>query len=165
VIVVSNSSPLVALARIGRLTLLASFYKRILIPVEVQHEVTVAGRGLPGAEEVRNANWIEVISRRAPVQPSLAQACQNLGAGERAAILLAKSLEADLVLLDDWKARRVAQDAGLSVVGCLGILEAGARRGLVSDLRQVYIDLLRHGIRFDIKLLQNSLARLGLPKL
>ena len=164
-IVVSNSSPLVALARIGRLTLLASFYKRILIPVEVQHEVTVAGRGLPGAEEVRNANWIEVISRRAPVQPSLAQACQNLGAGERAAILLAKSLEADLVLLDDWKARRVAQDAGLSVVGCLGILEAGARRGLVSDLRQVYIDLLRHGIRFDIKLLQNSLARLGLPKL
>jgi uncharacterized protein len=56
VIVVSNSSPLIALARIGRLSLLASLYKRILIPAEVQHEVTVAGRGLPGAEEVRNAN-------------------------------------------------------------------------------------------------------------
>jgi predicted nucleic acid-binding protein len=165
VIVVSNSSPLVALARIGRLTLLASFYKRILIPAEVQHEVTVAGHGLPGAEEVRNANWIEVISQRPPVQPSLAQACQNLGAGERAAILLAKSLEADLVLLDEWKARRVAQDAGLSVVGCLGILEAGARRGLVPDLRQVYMDLLRQGIRFEVRLLQDSLARLGLPKL
>ncbi len=72
---------------------------------------------------------------------------------------------ADLVLLDEWKARRVARDAGLSVVGCLGILEVGARRGLVPDLRQAYTDLLRHGIRFDIKLLQDSLARLGLPKL
>jgi uncharacterized protein len=165
VIVVSNSSPLIALARIGRLSLLATFYKRILIPTEVQYEVTEAGRGLPGAEEVRNANWIEAISPKSPADPALAQACQNLGAGERGAILLAKSLQADLVLMDEWKARRVARDAGLSVVGCLGILEAGARRGLVPDLRQAYIDLLRQGIRFDIRLLQDSLARLGLPKL
>ena len=164
-IVVSNSSPLIALARIGRLNLLAAFYKRILIPTEVQHEVTVAGHGLVGAEEVRNANWIEVLPQKSQAEPSLAQACQNLGAGERGAILLAKILQADLVLLDEWKARRVARDAGLSVVGCLGILEAGARRGLVSDLRQAYIDLLRQGIRFDISLLQDSLTRLGLPKL
>ena len=164
-IVVSNSSPLIALSRIGRLNLLASFYKRILIPAEVQYEVVVAGRGLPGADEVRNAHWIEVAPQKSTANPSLAQACQGLGAGERGAILLAKSLEADLVLLDEWKARRVARDAGLSVVGCLGILESGARRGLVSDLRQAYIDLLRQGIRFDIRLLQDSLARLGLPKL
>jgi uncharacterized protein len=165
VIVVSNSSPLIALSRIGRLNLLASFYKRILIPAEVQYEVVVASRGLPGAEEVRNAHWIEVAPPKSAADPSLAQACQGLGAGERGAILLAKSLEADLVLLDEWKARRVARDAGLSVVGCLGILESGAQKGLVSDLRQAYIDLLRQGIRFDIRLLQDSLARLGLPKL
>ena len=164
-IVVSNSSPLIALARIGQLNLLASFYKRILIPTEVHHEVTVAGGGLPGAEEVCTAAWIEVVPPKSPTEPSLAQACQNLGSGERGAILLAKSLPADLVLLDEWKARRVARDAGLALVGCLGILEAGARRGPVSDLRQAYIDPLRHGIRFDIRLLQDSLARLGLPKL
>jgi uncharacterized protein len=165
VIVVSNSSPLIALARIGRLNLLASLYKRILVPAEVQYEVTVAGRGLPGAEEVRNANWIEVAPRRSPADPSLAQACRDLGAGERGTILLAKSLPADLILLDEWKARRIACEAGLSIMGCLGILEAAAGRGIVADLRQAYIDLLRHGIRFDIKLLQDSLARLGLPRL
>lgn len=164
-IVVSNSSPLIALARIRRLNLLASFYKRVLIPAEVHHEVTVAGLRLPGAEEVRNAQWIEVASQETPPDSSLVEACRNLGAGERGAILLAKSLEADLLLLDEAKARRIAQDAGLSVVGCLGILEAGARRGLVPDLRQAYIDLLRHGIRFDLRLLQASLARLGLPRL
>jgi len=165
VIVVSNSSPLVALARIGRLDLLFSLYKRILIPVEVQHEVTVAGGGLPGAEEVRNAGWIEVVSQESLADPALEQACQDLGAGERSAILLAQSLPADLILLDEWKARRVARDAGLAMAGCLGVLEAAARKGLVSDLRQAYIDLLRQGIRFDIKLLQDSLTRFGLPKL
>ena len=119
-IVVSNSSPLIALARIDRLDLLASFYKRILIPTEVHHEVTVAGREPPGAEEVRNARWIEVASSTDPPHPLLTAACKDLGAGERAAILLAQSLRADHVLLDEWKARRVARDGGLSVVGCLG---------------------------------------------
>lgn len=164
-IVVSNSSPLIALARIGRLSLLASLYERILIPNEVQQEVTIAGRGLPGADEVRSARWIEVVPRSLPSEISLATACQDLGAGERGAILLAKNLSADLILLDESKARRIAGKAGLAMIGCLGVLEAALRKGLVSDLRQAYIDLLQHGIRFDIKLLQDSLARLGLPKL
>ena len=164
-IVVSNSSPLISLARIGRLNLLASFYERILVPAEVHHEVTVAGRGLPGAVEVCKAGWIEVATRRSPADLPLERACEGLGAGERGAILLAKSIPADLILLDEWKARRIAREAGLAITGCLGVLEAGARRGLVSDLREAYIDLLRQGIRFDIRLLQDSLARLGLPKL
>ena len=54
-IVVSDSSPLIALARIGRLNLLASLYERIVIPTEVHHEVAVVGRGLPGSEQVRSA--------------------------------------------------------------------------------------------------------------
>jgi predicted nucleic acid-binding protein len=165
VIVVSNSSPLITLSRIGRLEVLASLFARILIPAEVHHEVIVDGRGLPGAEEVRNAVWIEAAPRESPADPLLEQACRGLGAGERGAILLAKSLEADLVLLDEWKARRIAREAGLAITGCLGVMEAGSRRGLVPDLRQAYIDLLRQGIRFDIGLLQDSLARLGLPKL
>jgi predicted nucleic acid-binding protein len=165
VIVVSNSSPLIALSRIGRLDILASLYKRILVPAEVHYEVTVDGRGLPGAEEVRHAVWIEAAQHRPLTDPMLAAACQGLGAGERGAILLAKSLRADLILLDESKARRIAREAGLAIVGCLGVLEAGARRGLVLDLRQAYADLLRQGIRFDIGLLQDSLARLGLPKL
>jgi predicted nucleic acid-binding protein len=165
VIVVSNSSPLVALARIRRLTLLASMYDVVLIPPEVQHEVTVAGTGLPGAEEVSRADWIRVASQQSSADPRLAEACRSLGAGERSAILLAKSLEADLLLVDEAKARRIAKEAGLSVMGCLGVLEAGFRNGLVPNLRQAYIELLRQGIRFDLKLLQDSLARFGLPEL
>lgn len=164
-IVVSDSSPLIALARIGQLNLLAELYRRILIPPEVHHEVTVTGHGLPGAEQVRSAAWIEVVEVRSPADPCIERASRSLGAGERGAILLAKSANADLTLLDESKARRVAQDAGLSVVGCIGLLEAAWRNGIVPDLRQAYTDLLRQGIRLDLKLLQASLAKLELTGL
>jgi len=165
VTVVSNSSPLIALARIHKLSLLTDLYGRILIPGEVHHEVTVAGRGLPGAEEVRRAGWIQRAEPIADTDSALERACEGLGGGERGTILLAKTLPADLVLIDEWKARRVAQEAGLSVLGCLGVLEAGVRKGMVPDLRDAYLELLRQGIRFDLRLLEESLARLGLPKL
>jgi hypothetical protein len=45
------------------------------------------------------------------------------------------------------------------------VLEAAARKALIPDARQVYLDLLRQGIRFDLRLLDASLARLGLPNL
>ena len=96
---------------------------------------------------------------------SLLQGAARLGAGERSAILLAKELSANLLLLDEWKARRIAQSEGLSVAGCVGILEAGARMGKISDLRLTYVNLLRQGVRIDLELLRKSLRRLGLAEL
>jgi predicted nucleic acid-binding protein len=49
----------------------------------------------------------------------------GLAAGEVSTVLLAKELEADLVLIDENKARRYAVSEGLLVVtGCIGILES-----------------------------------------
>lgn len=72
--VVSNASPLIILARIGHLRLLADLYGRIVIPLEVHDEVVVAGRGRAGSEEVREAGWIEVRAVRADSDPGLGQA-------------------------------------------------------------------------------------------
>ncbi|MBC6478988.1 MAG: DUF3368 domain-containing protein [Hormoscilla sp. GM7CHS1pb] len=66
---------------------------------------------------------------------------QRLGAGEREAILLAEELEADLILLDDIQARRLAVERGLIVTGLLGVLQQSATLGLI-DLT-VAIERLR----------------------
>jgi hypothetical protein len=58
-----------------------------------------------------------VAPRRSPADLSFERVCQGLGSGERSAILLAKSLPADLILLDEWKARRIAREAGLTMTG------------------------------------------------
>lgn len=71
----------------------------------------------------------------------LVRGLEKLQAGERAAIILAESIQADLILLDEKAARRVAAELGLRVTGLLGGLGEAAARGLV-DLPSA-IDRLR----------------------
>ena len=92
-------------------------------------------------------------------------ACAGLGVGERSIIHLASELSADLVLMDEDRARRAAKTVGLNVAGSIAVLERGARLNRVADLRFVYLNLLEQGIRYDRQLLDQSLGRLGLPKL
>ncbi len=158
-IVVSDSSPLITLARADHIELLREFYTEISIPRRVYEEVTVAGAGLPRAEEVRNASWIRVHP-----DPSEPPEAVKAG-GEQSAIYLASALGADLVVIDEDRAGRAARTAGLAVVGAIAILERGARLKKVTDLRRIYLNLIEQGIRFDHNLLEQSLARLGLGKL
>ena len=164
-IVVSNSSPLITLGRIGHLPLLRDLFGRIHLAGEVFHEVTILGAGRPGAEAVRAADWIEVHPPASP--PALAAARQehSLGAGEVGTVLLARAIAADLAIVDERIARRFAHDQGLKVMGCVGILEISYRRGLVKDLRSIYAQLLAQGIHIDRNLLNQSLASLKLPPL
>ncbi len=55
--VVSNASPLINLARIGKLDLLHDLYGELIIPEAVWREVVVDGAGQPGADQVKGATW------------------------------------------------------------------------------------------------------------
>ena len=58
-IVVCNTSPIIALACAGRLDLLRAVHGEVLVPDAVFDEITVAGAGEPGASEVAQAAWIK----------------------------------------------------------------------------------------------------------
>ena len=126
--VVSNSSPLISLARIGKLELLAALFGEIAIPPEVHREVTVTGQALPGASEIKRADWIRVTPLPLAPDADLVGRCEGLGGGEAAAIYLGRALNADLVLLDERRARRVAAEVPLPIAGCLAVLETAFRR-------------------------------------
>jgi len=165
VIVVSNSSPLITFARIGRLDLLKQLFERIHIADEVRQEVVVRGAGRPAADAVLQADWIEIHPAASAAHLAAMRARHALGAGELATLLLARALRADLAIIDERAARRLGQAQGVAVMGCVGILERGHRRGLVPDLCQTYESLLAHGIRIDRQILDQSLTALGLPPL
>ena len=57
--IVSDSSPLISLARIDKLDLLHRLYGELLIPQAVWHELVVKGVGQPGVEEIKSAAWIK----------------------------------------------------------------------------------------------------------
>lgn len=163
--VVSDASPLIALARIDCLELLRKLYGRVLISTEVFDEVTVAGAGLPGARQVAGATWIEVTSVTDTAALEEARRRTGLGTGEVSAVVLAKELGAELALIDERRARRFAKDEGVDAIGCVGILETLYRHGHLTDLRDAFARLLHHEFRIDRRALNESLLRLNLPPL
>ena len=86
----------------------------------------------------------------------------ELDEGESEAIALADELKADVVLLDEKDARRIAKQLGLRVLGTIGILVWGKRVGKINNLRQV-LDILQNRAMFRIShtLYQQALKSVG----
>jgi predicted nucleic acid-binding protein len=140
-------------------------FGRIHIASEVYHEVVMQGAGRAAATAVRAADWIETHPPADPVAIGELRSQNAIGAGELATLLLARGLKASLALIDERIARRLAQARGMSVMGCIGILETGHHKGLVPDLRGTYVKILERGGYIDRQLLNRSLNALQLPPL
>jgi len=147
VTVVSNASPLITLSKVGALHVLPELFVNLIVATEVFREVTVIGAGRPGASDVQTAPWIEVRNHTNAAQFALLRAQHGLGAGETAT------------------ARGLATGLGLSVMGCVGVLESAARKNLVPDLRRTYEQLLDSGTYIDRAILNRSLTSFNLPTL
>ncbi|HDN65742.1 MAG TPA: DUF3368 domain-containing protein [Methanosarcinales archaeon] len=146
--VVSNASPLINLARIGKLGLLRQLYGELFIPEAVWHEVVIEGVGLPGAVEVKAATWIKVQS---VTNPLLVRALrQELDAGESEAIVLALEMESELLLMDERLGREVARHLGLRYMGLIGVLVEAKHKGMLSAVRH-HLDELRNVAGFHIR--------------
>jgi predicted nucleic acid-binding protein len=141
--VVSDASPLNYLALIDQLELLPALFEEVYIPQAVYAELTA--EGTPEAVREWAANppgWLHVHAAPAWEAPA------GLHAGEREAILLAESLAADTVLIDERRARRIAQQRGLKVVGTLGVLVAASARDLL-QLTEAFDRLRRTTFHVD----------------
>jgi len=138
-IVVSNTSPIINLACIGQLDLLRQIYGQITIPDAVFTEITVNGIGQPGAEEVPRLPWM--ILRPVIQRPLVNVLRLELDAGEAEALACALELPADLILLDERRAREVAQRLGLRFIGLLGVLIEAQRQQRISRIRPLLDDL------------------------
>lgn len=145
-ITVANASPLIALAKIDRFSLLHRLFQEIVVPEGVWKEVVVRGAGKPGAESVvlaEQKGWLSKQSVQDKLAVMLLQT--TLGAGEAEAIVLAQELKAAWVLLDDDLARTYARRIGLKVKGTAGILLAAYQAGLLDDLKTSLDELRAHG--------------------
>ncbi len=143
---VSNSSPLILLAKIDRFNLLKDLFKLVYIPKSVYREVVVVGAGRAGSKEVEegvNNGWIKVET--AQISPELELI---LGRGEAEAIMLAEKLKLPLII-DERKGRKIAERRGIKIVGTLGILLKAYKLGLIKDLNTEIEKLVKAGIRID----------------
>ena len=146
--VVSNSGPLIALAKVEKLHVLRELFGKVFIPQAVWIEVVERGKGKPGSEEVASAEWIEVVEVRDKLGVEILRG--EIEVGEAETIVLAKELNADLLLLDEKIPRIIAKSLGLNVTGSLAILFLAWKRGLIADNLDDLLDELKSkGVYFS----------------
>jgi hypothetical protein len=156
--IVGDSSPLIALAIIGQLELLAKLYQSVIIPNKVWEEITIHGASLPGAFAISQLNWLTI---QTPALELVKPLSILLDPGEAEAIALAMNLPESTVLLDDAQARRVAERLGVNRIGTLGILRRAKKAGLIIAIKPYTIQLRNSGIYMRQNLIDAILRDVG----
>jgi hypothetical protein len=124
VIVVSDTSPILNLAAVGHLDLLPKLYGSVVMPPSVERELR--RNGFTGSP-----NWLTVIQ---PVgRAEIVGLLEDLHPGEAEAIVLAREMNADKLLIDERRGRAIAIERGLPVTGVLGILADAKRFGFIEE--------------------------------
>jgi predicted nucleic acid-binding protein len=129
-IVVADSGPLHYLILLQHIELLQRFYGQVLVPEPVAGELSAASAPAVVREWItKPPTWVDV---RPVASEAVSTITDDLDLGERAAIALAETVHADLLLIDEAAGRAEAKRRHLRVTGTLGVLRAGAEQGLVN---------------------------------
>ncbi len=144
---VTNSTCLIGLERIERLDILPQVFDTVFAPPAV-------------AKEVRTSlDWLRV---QAVANPSVTIALRTqMDEGEAEAIALALELENVLLILDDKKARRVAQQIGMKVIGTVGMLLRAKRQGVIAEVKPILLKLTEANFRISQGIIQEALRLSG----
>jgi predicted nucleic acid-binding protein len=120
--IICDTSCLIVLANIGHLELLQKLYGQVITTVEIAIEF---GEPLP--------DWVEVVTGGDKSKQTLLEL--QLDKGESSAIALALETPNCTIILDDIKARKIAQQLGLSFTGTIGVIIKAKLRGIIPSIK------------------------------
>ena len=159
-IIVSDTTPLIGLASIGRLDLLQELFGEVYIPLAVFDEAVTFGRENSKAKQlVSNASWIHVVEVKDRLAVNVL--LDEMDVGEVETIVLASEMNADWVLMDEKKGRRKLSQINIPKIGTLGILLKAKELGLVSTLKPEIEELQRSGFSISPLLVEEILDAAG----
>lgn len=155
-LVVADSSALVALSICDCLPLLDALFGQVTVPQAVYDEVCIANKS--ESQTLNSYLAGKVIN----AQPAMTiEKSIGLGKGELAAIILYKQLAADLLLVDDVRAKKVAYLNNLEVMGSLGVLLLAKKQGLIISIQPLLDRLRNSDIFVSDQLLDQVLVMAG----
>lgn len=146
--VISDTSCLIILTNIDELILLHRLYDNVITTTEVVSEF---GEKLPEWFIIADA---ENIERRNALE-------QEIDRGEASAIALALEMDGVTIILDDYKARKVAIRLGLEITGTLGILVKARKKGIIPSIKPLLSKLKATNFRLTEELEKFALKEAG----
>ena len=81
--------------------------------------------------------------------------------GESESVILYQELNANYLLIDDQKARHMAESLGVNCIGSVGLLVLAKQKGLIQNLKSVFKIWLKNERYFSKKLLNEILSKTG----
>lgn len=143
-VVVSDTSPIRALAHLGLVDVLHELYGTVVVPPAVHDELRNPS---PQFSPIDVSLWPFIQLRSPSNQAAVVRLARFLDAGEAEAIILAGEIQADAVLIDESDGRSEARSRGLIVVGTLGVMIQAKQAGLIGLIHPL-IDRLQNELRF-----------------
>lgn len=152
--VVSNTTPIISLLKIGKLSILKELYNEIYVPKEVYNELE-KGKNKEYYKDLSKIDWIKIreIMDEKPLSYFL-----DLDKGEAETIVLANEIEADLTIIDETLGRFQAKNANLKITGTLGILLKAKKDGHIQEIKPLLFELKEKGIWLSEQLIDKTLT-------
>ena len=158
-LVIADSGPIFSLALIDKLDLLNSLFDVIKIPQAVWDEISshdskpfhhrICHYFKDKVEQIKGFNDLTFV----------------MDYGESESVILYKELQADYLLIDDKKARSLAENFGINCIGTIGLLSISKDKGLIDSLRPIFDELIRNKRYYSIDLLNAVLTQKGESKI
>jgi len=167
--VVSNASPLIWLARIGKLDLLKELFGEVVIPEVVYKEAVERGlqEGFGDALVIKESvdqGWVKtstLTGKEVVLCQRIAEHAFEIHLGEAQAIVIARRTKG-LLLMDESGGRTLAVAWGLKVRGTIYVIMKALREGMLSkdEARETLLQLVSRGFRVEPSLLARMLAEI-----
>jgi predicted nucleic acid-binding protein len=154
-LVIADSGPIFSLALIDKFDLLNSLFDSVKISQAVWDEIS-RDETKPFHNKIKEYFGTKVESIKGFNDLTFV-----MDYGESESVILYKELQADFLLIDDKKARRIAENMDIICVGTLGLLSIAKDKGLVLELKPLFETLLKNHRFYSPEILNAILINKG----
>ena len=137
--IISDTSCFIILANIGELELLHKVYGQIVTTFDIATEY---GEVLP--------EWVEIVSVKDKYRQQLLE--MQIDKGESSAIALALETPDSVIILDDYKARNIANQLGLIFTGTIGVIIKAKLNGIIPSIKPLLENIKQTDFRLSAEI-------------
>ena len=158
-LVIADAGPIFSLAIINELELLNQLFDEIKISKAVWEEISLDNTTKfykridhffkPKITSIKGFNELTFV----------------MDYGESESVILYRELNADFLLVDDKKARNIAENFGIKCIGTLGILSVAKNKGIIKELKPIFEKLIRNNRYYSLKILNILLEKHNEPRI
>lgn len=146
--IISDTSCIILLNKIGELELLHSLYSNIVTTNEAAREY---GEPLPPWVEIKSAanfHYQQILELQ-------------IDKGEASAIALAIEMPESVLILDDYKARKIAENLGIEITGTIGVIVKAKIKGIIPSVIPILQKIKTTNFRLSEEIIQRAKIEAG----